>query len=116
MIGKLTLGKTYIICDLGVDSYQSNTTAKIVSSTSIREVDAPSDEFLKNKQNKIEQQQKSLPKISAKLEKLSIDESTIMFQIKKTVEKNISQYEILPNQGMIWQMTEKIFDRYGIAN
>lgn len=116
-IDKLTLGKHYLICDLGVDSYNGNTTAKIVPTTSIREVTAPSNEFVKQKQDETEQQLKKLPKIPIELEKLSTTESTILYQIKKTIETNINQFESLPNQGMIWQMTEIIYAKYnGVKN
>lgn len=114
-IGKLTLGKYYLLCDLGVDSYQSNTTAKIVPATSILEVDTPSDKSIK--QDETKQQLKPLPKIPIELEKLSTTESTILYQIKKTIEANINQFESLPNQGMIWQMTEIIYAKYrGVKN
>ncbi len=105
-IGKLTLGKSYLICDLGVDSWKGNTTAKIVPTTSIRET---TDYSTKAKET---QTDSTLPKIPIELEQLSIKESTILYQIKKTVEKNITQYETLPNQGMIWQMTEAIYHQY----
>jgi len=111
-IGKFILGRSYLICNLAVDSWEGRTTAKIVSATTIKEVTATSDDYLKNKQKEIENQLKFLPKLAEKLEGLAIKESTVMFQIKKTIEANISQYETLPNQGMLWQMTEKLFDRH----
>lgn len=88
-------------------SWNGHTTAKIVQSTTIKET-PPVDDYIQEKESKLE----SPSQIPIELEKLSIKESTILYHIKKIVEANISKYETLPNQGMLWQMTEKIYEKY----
>jgi len=111
-IGKFTLGKRYEICELGVGTWNGNTAPRVVSSTTTKEIPLSSVDYLKEKELEIEKLQSKLPKISIELEKLSIEESTILYQIRSTVEKNIKQYDISPNQGMIWKMTEIIYAKY----
>jgi len=53
-----------------------------------------------------------VPSISIKLEKIGIDVSSEMFGLKLVINENIKQFEINPNQGMIWEMTQKAYAKY----
>lgn len=57
-------------------------------------------------------QTQSLPKLSQAENKIITAESTKLFQIKQKVNETIGTYEIQPNQGMIWQMTEIIYNSF----
>ena len=53
-----------------------------------------------------------LPSIPIELEKMGVEISTKMYQLKMAINENIKQYEVDPNQGMIWEMTKIIFSKY----
>jgi len=59
-IGRFELDKSYEICELGVDQWKNNNVPKIVPATTIKEVSAPSDDNLKEKQKEIEKTLNSL--------------------------------------------------------
>jgi len=69
-IGKFIQGKSYLICELAVDSWNGNTTAKIVPNTTIKEIVQTSDNFLKDKQqinSEQESTQKQIEQTKSKL-------------------------------------------------
>jgi len=57
----------------------------------------------------------SLPDLSQAENEIITAESTKLFQIKQKVNETICNYEIQPNQGMVWQITEIIY-KYFLKN
>lgn len=124
-VGKLTRGKYYLLCDLGVDSYQGNTTAKVVPATSIREVAGPSDEAIKQRQEQTDQEtkeeeksikesqdklfnQSNLEQIDDNLDKLMVIESMVR---NKLPSKGCTSYDA--KVGMYMKF---IWDSYNGVN
>jgi len=68
-----------------------------------------SDEYLKQRQAEVDKKLNALPEIDETLGKQADSISLIMYQIKQHIDKNIRQYEELPNQGMIWEMTKEVY-------
>ena len=56
-----------------------------------------------------------VPELSEEQEVIIENDAIALYQIKKKVEATINCYENNPNQGMIWKMTEKIYERHFTA-
>jgi hypothetical protein len=103
-IGKLELGKSYLICELTVASWHGQTTAKVLSDTTIREVAISSDEFLKNKQQVIQ------PKPDVDFEGKVIEQYHRIHAIEKILLKNYASEFESPEQRAKLGMYMKMID------
>ncbi len=85
---------------------------KMVSEAPVIKQESITNDTTTSPSSNVTKQTKSLPELSQAETEIITAESTKLFQIKHKVNETICNYEIQPNQGMIWQMTEIIYNNF----
>lgn len=109
----LNFGQYSSLRDCGIGTEDENQST--MESSTQSEQAPTSDEYLKKKQEEIKQQQDGLVKLDSLSDeqlKFVEDRGIILYKIRKTLEKKIKTVEIDPHPGMIWEMTETIYQDF----